>query len=602
MQEELLNRIQELPAFQALVAEISSGKKPGLAGLPRAVRLPVLAGLRSTLNRPILLITDRTDRALILEDEWNFWVPDQNLVLFPEPDPLYYEKISWSRKTRRERLKILAGLSSSLIPGYTISEPPSLIVAPVRAVITRTLPRREFLKSSRIIRIKANQPPHQLAGEWVRSGYEVSPIVTSPGQFARRGGILDIWPPGERFPARVEFFGDEIEMLRRFDPENQRTIEIIESLLITPAREFLLPENPPSSPAENGEEYIEYHIPLLHQEKSTLLNYLSQDTLIFLDDQEIMQETALEISSQAESLLKGYQQEGTIKKGFPKPYIPWDDFVQDLEKQHPVSLGPVGTGTESDLGAMFSANQRFGGELKTFVSHIAEVIQLDEIPVIISRQAARLQEIWKERTTTPEQPPAFIKGSIEGGWVLSPDSGKRIHLFSDGEIFGWRRIQPRRKPVHRALSPEVEYIDFKEGDWVVHIDHGIGKYSGLVSRELAGTEGEYLAVQYADGDYLYVPAPQADRLTRYVGPDHHDPKITRLGSGRWGLTKSRVKEEVVKVAQDLLELYARRKIVGGYAFSQDTAWQQELEASFPYIETEDQLQVLSQVKGDMEEP
>ncbi|NOQ40509.1 MAG: hypothetical protein GQ562_09345, partial [Anaerolineales bacterium] len=302
--------------FQSLVADIRSGKKPGLVGLPRAVRLPVLAALKSALNRPILLITDRTDRALVLEDEWSFWVPEQDLVLFPEPDPLYYEKISWSRKTRRDRLKILAGLSSSLIPGYTPAESPQAIVAPTRAVFTRTLPRREFLKSTRIIRNKGNHKPQVLATEWVRCGYEVSPIVTSPGQFARRGGILDIWPPGDRFPARIEFFGDEVEMLRRFDPENQRTIQIIDSLLITPAREFLLPDNPGQSPADIGEEYIEYHIPELHQEKTSLLNYLPQDTLIFLDDEEIMRETALEISGQAESLRKGYQQEGTIPEEF----------------------------------------------------------------------------------------------------------------------------------------------------------------------------------------------------------------------------------------------------------------------------------------------
>ena len=601
MQEELLNRIQEQPAFQSLVADISSGKKPGLAGLPRAVRLPVLAGLKSALNRPILLITDRTDRALVLEDEWSFWVPEQDLVLFPEPDPLYYEKISWSRKTRRERLKILARLSSSLIPGYTPAENPLLIVAPVRAVFTRTLPRREFLKSTRIIRNKGNQKPQVLVTEWVRCGYEVSPIVTSPGQFARRGGILDIWPPGDRFPARIEFFGDEIEMLRRFDPENQRTIQIIDSLLITPAREFLLPNNTSQSPTDIGEEYIEYHIPELHQEETTLLNYLPPDTLIFLDDEEIMRETALEISGQAESLRKGYQQEGIIPEEFGLPYVPWDDFKLDLENHNPLALGPVRAGSEPGLGRLFSANQLFGGELKTFISHIAGVIQADGIPVIVSRQAPRLQEIWKERAAYPETP-VFIKGSIEGGWVMTPDVGKELHIFSDGEIFGWRRIQPRRKPVHRALSPEVDYSDFNDGDWVVHLDHGIGRYGGLVSRQLAGVEGEYLAVEYADGDQLYVPAPQADRLTRYVGPDHHDPKITRLGSNRWGLTKSRVKEEVIEVAQDLLELYSKRETVQGYAFSPDTAWQQELEASFPYLETEDQLHVLTLVKSDMEKP
>ena len=601
MQAELLNKIQEQPAFLSLAAEIALDKKPHSVGLPRAVRLPVLAGLRVALKRPILLITDRTDRALVLEDEWSFWVPDQELTLFPEPDPLYYEKIAWSRKTRRERLRILSQLSASFIPGSSSPENPLLLIAPVRAVVTRTLPRREFLKSSRLIRVNESFSPQTLAAEWVRCGYEVSAIVASPGQFARRGGILDIWPPGDRFPARIEFFGNQIEMLRRFDPQNQRTIQIIETLLITPAREFLLSEETSSSVPGLEEGASEYHIPILHEEKTTLLNYLPKDSMIVVDDGELMRETILEVSGQAESLRKGYLAEGTISGDFPLPYIPWKEFQLELNTHNHITLGPVMSGRDAGLGSMFSSNQRFGGELKSFISHLTEIIQAGGDPIIVSRQAPRLQEVWKERTKI-QQTPAFLKGSIEGGWILSPEIGNKTHIFSDSEIFGWRRIQPRRKPVHRAQAPEVDYTDFKEGDWVVHLDHGIGKYGGLVFRELAGTEGEYLAVEYANGDQLYVPAPQADRLTRYVGPDHRDPKITRLGSARWGLTKSRVKEEVVKVAQDLLELYAQRETVQGYAFNPDTAWQQELEASFPYLETEDQLQVLWQVKRDMEKP
>ncbi len=601
MQQELLSRIHDQPAFQALVAEIELGNKPVPLGLPRSVRLPVLAALRIALKRPILLITDRIDHALVLEDEWHFWVPDQNLELFPEPDPLYYEKIAWSRKTRRERLRVLAQLSLSLMPGSSSLEIPPLLVSPIRGVMTRTLPRREFLKSSRLIRVDQLYAPQAFAAEWIKIGYETAAIVTSPGQFARRGGILDIWPPGDRFPTRIEFFGDKIEMLRRFEPENQRTIEIIDSLLVTPAREFLLPETHLDTSARGQGEITEFHIPILHQEVSTLLNYIPQETLIFLDDEELLQETSLEISGQAESLRKVYEQEGVLPEGFPLPYLSWVDLVATLEQRNPISLGPVMSVLEPGLAGMFSPNQRFGGELKSFVSHIAGILGSGGDLVIVSRQAARLQEIWKERTNLLKKP-AFLKGNIEGGWILKPELGNEVHVFSDGEIFGWRRIQPRRRPVHRALAPEFDYSDFNEGDWVVHLDHGIGRFAGLVYRQLGDTEGEYLAVEYADGDQLYVPAPQADRLTRYVGPDHTNPKITRLGSDRWGSIKSRVKEEVVKVAEDLLQLYARRETVQGYAFSPDSAWQQELEASFPYIETEDQLQVLSQVKRDMEIP
>ncbi len=312
-----------------------------------------------------------------------------------------------------------------------------------------------------------------------------------------------------------------------------------------------------------------------------------------------VREAVLEIDAQAGSLRKGYQNDGLIKKDFPLPYLPWKELQEAWEKFKPIALGPAGEGTESGLNAQFTSNQRFGGELKSFTSHVAELIGDGQGAVIVSRQSARLEEVWKERTQL-DASPTFIKGSLDSGWIFKPEEGQTIHLFCDGEIFGWRRIQPRRRPALRVLAPEINYVDFQENDWVVHIDHGIGRYLGLVFRELDGMFGEYLAVEYADGDYLYVPAVQADRLSRYVGPDHHDPTITRLGGERWQSAKSRVKQEVVQVAQDLLDLYARRRTVVGHAFKPDNAWQQELEASFPYIETDDQLQVLSQVKEDME--
>ncbi len=596
MQQRILEILSSQPAFQMLVDEIRSGKTQDQLGLVRATRIPILAAIQAELDRPLLLITDKIDRALILEDEWNFWFRDQPLTCFPEPDPLYYEKVAWGRKTRRDRLAILSLLSELMLPGVERKSQP-LIIAPVRALMTRTLPRRSFLKASRTIKTGSSHEPQVLAAEWVRSGYEPVPIVTSPGQFARRGGILDVWPPGDRFPSRLEFFGDEVEMLRRFDPQNQRTIEKVDTIRITPAREFLLPEDPLGD--LDGKVFTEYHMPVLSSETATLLNYLPQDTVVFLDDGVAVCDSVDEICAQAKSLRKGYQADGLIKKDFPLPYLPWKDLQSALKKFNPVALGPTGEGSEAGLSAQFSTNERFGGELKSFTSHVAELITVSDQVVIVSRQSARLEEVWKERTQLGGTP-TFIKGSIDGGWVFKPVEGKPIHLFSDGEVFGWRRIQPRRRPVQRVLAPEINYADFQEDDWVVHIDHGIGRYLGLAFRELDGVVGEYLAVEYADNDYLYVPAAQADRLTRYVGPDHHDPTVTRLGGGRWGQAKSRVKEEVVQIAQDLLDLYARRRTVTGHPFKPDNAWQQELEASFPYIETEDQLLVLSHVKEDME--
>ena len=299
MISSILDKLSSQSVYLDLVGGIRSGKHPSRVGLPRAARLPVLTALKKSLNRPILLLTDKSDQALVLEDELGFWNPELVVSVFPEPDPLFYEKIPWTRTTRRDRLKVLSLLAQGFIPGIPEPDIPDVILAPIRALMTRTLPRRAFLSGTRVLRKKGQQSLQKLASEWVQAGYEYSPIVTAPGLFARRGGILDVWPPGDRFPARIEFFGDEIEMLRRFDPENQATIGIIETLIVTPAREFILPDDVSELKLPDGEAIAEYHIPLLYQEVGTLLSYLPQDVLIFLDDGDAIRAGVSEITRQA---------------------------------------------------------------------------------------------------------------------------------------------------------------------------------------------------------------------------------------------------------------------------------------------------------------
>ena len=243
---------------------------------------------------------------------------------------------------------------------------------------------------------------------------------------------------------------------------------------------------------------------------------------------------------------------------------------------------------------------RFAGRLKPVMEHLQERLAAGEQGVVVSRQAARLQELWNEQRLPAEHPaPVFLEGSLSEGWTFQTD-GMALHLLTDGEIFGWRRPEPRRKAQRAAEAPESGYTDLQTGDLVVHVDHGIGKFAGLVRRMVEGIEREYLCVEYADEAQLFVPVHQADRLTRYVGPDSRTPNLSRLGSQEWRSVKAQVKEAAQEVAEDLLELYARRSVVNGYTYSRDNAWQQELEASFPYVETEDQLRVLAEVKRDME--
>src|SRR5581483_7367282 len=221
----------------------------------------------------------------------------------------------------------------------------------------------------------------------------------------------------------------------------------------------------------------------------------------------------------------------------------------------------------------------------------------------------RLQELWKETAddgpkTVNGQPStvSFIEASLSEGFILRDQSQFTIHLITDSEIFGWERPQPRTRQRPVAETPETVYSDLQAGDYVVHIDHGIGRFVGLVQRNLDGHEREYLAVEYENGGQLFVPVHQADRLTRYVGAEGTEPALDRLGGQEWHEKKSRVKEAVLEVAQEMLDLYARRHVAQGYAFKPDTQWQKELEDSFPYVETEDQKRALAEIKRDMESP
>jgi transcription-repair coupling factor (superfamily II helicase) len=620
--EHLIQQIAD--SFRDVIQPLQAGESLPNLGLRRAARLPLAAALYEQLQRPLLLLTDRTDRALALADELGQWVPQAQRMIFPEPAPLFYENASWGETTRRERLNVLTILAAYLIPGASAPQTPPLIIAPARALMTRTMPRREFLKATRNLRVRQQTSMDELARQLVGLGYESTTIVIAPGQFARRGGILDLWPPAESLPMRLEFFGDEIDTLRRFEPGTQRSSRAEGKgdgrVLVTPAREFLLdaqePLPAPIARAENSaqepllEEIDEFYLPLLHPASASLLDYLPRQALVAIDNLPALLDSIAEIEEQAVRMRQDMIRDGTLPDDFPIPYLTGSELQDALSSHSVVQLGPAASleGGEPAFAALaerFQPGPRYGGRLKVLMDDMAQHYQAGEAMVVVSRQKARLKELWGETAHILEngrQQPQFLDGSLSEGWIFQPaGSGEmRVHLLTDGEIFGWRRPEPRHRPRAIAEAPEAAYSDLQVGDYVVHVDHGIGRFAGLVHRTVDGLAREYLAVEYADEAQLFVPVHQADRLTRYVGPDGRTPELSRLGGQEWRSVKAHVKEAVQEVAEELLNLYAARSVVKGHAFSRDTIWQQELEVSFPYIETNDQVRVLEEVKQDME--
>ena len=588
----LLNKIRELPQYQQLLSQLqSNGKQPGL-GLPRAARLPLLAALMEDTKRPVLFITDRSDHALSLFDELSFWVKSPRYH-FAEPNPLFYEQAAWGVTTRRDRLQALTALSTYHLPFAHKPEFPPVFVTSVRSLMTRTLPRRDFLKACKKLSVNQTIQPDTLLRSWAEIGYQRVNTVLEPGQFSSRGGILDIWATAETMPVRLDFFGDEIETIRKFDPASQRTIEKLDSILITPAREYIavgMDGNPPDT------ELSEFHIPLLHQQPASLLDYLPQKAIVLIDDLSIVESMSAEVEEQAVKFRQESIAEETLSADFPLPYIPWSELHDSLHEHASLELGhSTEELSDKSLALEFSHDERFGGRLKPFVEYAAGLVERGEQVVVVSRQSPRLYELWLEHDADESPMIEFIEASLSEGFVVN-----HLHLITDSEIFGWERPQPRMRQRPVAETPESVYSDLQIGDYVVHVDHGIGRFGGLVQRELDNHVREFLAVEYDNGGQLYVPVHQADRLTRYVGAEGAMPGLDRLGGQEWHDKKSRVKEAVLEVAQEMLDLYARRNVVHGYAFKPDTTWQKELEDSFPYVETDDQLRALTDIKRDME--
>jgi transcription-repair coupling factor (superfamily II helicase) len=619
------------PEIRHTLEALRDGDSQPPLGVYHAARPYLVAILARELARPMVVLTARSNRARQWVDELRVWLPDEIPVhAFADPDALPYERIPWAPETRQRRLESLSDL-------VTPSRAP-VVVASARALQQKTLPVRELRASVRPIRQGQSFELSRLLLAWVGLGYTASALVETPGEFSRRGGIVDIWPPNLRRPLRIELFGDEIDSLRTFDPSTQRTLTRVEQALIGPASEALPRLGEAATPRLNAldlsachpparNEYeneigqltagtgfrnLEWYTPYLYSQPASLLDYLPESGLLVLDDAVELIAALSDLEGQAEQVARDLTAAGDIPSNATAPSFASAMLRERLRAQPALLLG--GSTLENwatpevlPLSDVFQAAPRFGGQVRNVIVEVGQEIERGDTVVMLSRQAPRLAELWGQagHAVAPvdnlETPPpaglALVQGVMEEGWLLRDG----LALLTDAELFGWGKPKPRRPNRTRAVAPEVFFADVEPGDYVVHIEHGIGKFQGLIKMSLDSVDREYLQVDYAQGDRLFVPVHQADRLARYVGAGDITPSMHRLGTSDWEQVKARARRAVAEIADELLELYASREVVQGHAFSADAQWQAELEASFPYAETEDQLVAIESVKQDMEQ-
>ncbi|MFC1998050.1 transcription-repair coupling factor [Chloroflexota bacterium] len=595
----LLKLTQNIPELTRLADGAGQGRSRAVVA--DAARPYVLAGLYRNLRRPMLIVAARADVARHLADELSAWLGgDAPLYLFPELDALPYERLSSASYTIAQRLSVLSELVRSHIsPGYA-----PLIVTSAQAVMPKIMTYDDFLSSCHEVKRGAKLDLDETLRQWVYLGYESASVVDTPGTFSRRGGIIDIYPPGSKLPARIELFGDEVESIRLYDPETQRSSHMVTSLSIIPASDILSGEDHQYEDVDLsmvGSDDIEIYRGVLGQ--GSLMDYLPQNSLIVLDDPDAVEAEYAQLETQALELRDGQVKRGELSQNLPAPYHSWNDLLQTLDGQSVLEI--MGWGAKQDVTLPFKDAPIYGGRPQALLKELKQTSGHSRQVILVSQQDERLAELLRDEDIAfallEDDLPlsagvVLTHGSLSKGWSLA----KNVVLLTDNEIFG---VVKKQRGQGRRVSTK-RYADFLSaitvGDYIVHADHGIGRFGGMTNMSAHGNEREFLILEYAEGDKLYVPTDQVQNISRYVGSGGGAPSLTRLGTQQWLKAKQKVQKRAGEIARELMELYSQREVVSGYSFSADNVWQQELETSFPYIETKDQMQAINAVKEDME--
>jgi transcription-repair coupling factor (superfamily II helicase) len=587
-----------------------------------------IAALYQSLRLPMLVVTAQPEKCRKLHEQLATWSQSSRAKIFPEPDALPYERIAADTSTEQERVQVLSALA-----GINGDKNPPLVVVSAPALMAKTTPHREFISACHSIKVGMEIEPFHLLRQWQAIGYRIENMVEVPGTISHRGGIVDIYPPTSDLPARVEFVGNTIDSIRLFDPANQRSLTSVSSIVVCPATELLTPllkskpeleallasVNLSGCSAEARQQFqqelamlvdkqkphnMQFYAPLFNTD--SLLDFLHPDCLIVLDEPMNIAQAIDDLEAQASELRTEKLERRELPLNFPRPYFTWKELEPRIREKPHLMLTAWGIDQNEHCHQLnFTPTPSYTGQLPALVKKVKQMLEQRQRLIIVSHQASRLSELLGQEdiiaspvNEIEEIPPpgslTLVQGLLAEGWVMSNET----HLFTDAEVFGF--IKQRRLVKRRPVPHHQFLIELTPGDYVVHVEHGIAKFAGVTKMSTNGSEKEYLLLKYAANDKLYVPTDQIDRVNRYIGASDQPPALSRLGTQEWTRTKQKVRESVEDVAQELLALYAAREVVPGFTFSQDTVWQQELEASFPYVETPDQMEVQQEVKADME--
>lgn len=536
--EQIIQQATSSPAIKFIINKVMRGKSVSIRGLTGSLAPLFIGWIQARSGRSVLLLYPDTEQAEAAWEEWLAAYGDEAAGFFPETEhdvstPAYLNPQQAGRQIETVR-QILSGT-----PRIAVTTPKGAL---------QPLPDPEDIRKDMLHFKKGSRfDLTRLTERLIDFGYDREFMVERPGEISLRGGILDIYPYTGEPPHRIEFFGDEIESIRRFDVETQRSTEAGDGLLILP-------------------------VPSYWRERSDcLLDYFKKG-ILFQTDPDLFWKAA------------------DAGDPFRKAY-----FEKIRSRQ---------TLTHFTFAAPSDALDAGGRPVARTIHTVPEIRntlslkcqERDSVFLICQQpEVERLADLF-DLETRPIPNLRIVHAPLQRGFDL-PKAG--LTVFTERELFG-RRIPPRRRKRIQEGAPVRELTALKRGDFMVHIDYGIGRYLGLEPITVRGAERECLVLQYQDGDKVYVPVEKMERVQKYAGRDSAAPTLSKLGTAKWERLKARTKESLKEIAEDLIRLYSARHALPGFAFPPDTTWERELEASFEYPETPDQTRAIQDVKADMQ--
>src|SRR5262245_10822376 len=602
-----LHHLADLARAEPALAQVL-GRTSATLAVPEAARALVTAGLvELTQRRPVVLAVPTSTEAERLARDLAIYLGEDEVELFPAWETLPFERVSPGVETMGRRLRVLWRLRD---PGRS----PEVVVASVRALVQRLGPHVEDIEP---ITVRPGQQIDRddLVADLVLAGYRREDMVEHRGEVAVRGSIVDVFPSTADRPVRIDLWGDEVDRLTEFSVTDQRSVGDLPTVELFPCRE-LLPTPEVRARAERliglepwgREQWERLAQGLVFDGRESWLAWLTVDERVLVDlvgdgaqvlmcEPRRMRDRAADLLAEEADLAStlavtwGATEERSAQHGFPRLHVDFEGLLGRTRAAawHLVSV-PDSPDTPQVLGSGWDPVVGDGtGLLSRLVG-----LQREGYRIVVGADgegsATRVRDLLAGEGVSAE----VVVAPLERGCVLR---SVRLAVLAESDLTGRRRAHRRARP--RRRDAEGFFDDLKAGDYVVHHQHGVARYGGMVRRAIGGVERDYLLLEDKGDDRLYVPSDQIDAVRHYTGGD--SPSLSRLGGDGWQRAKAKVRAAVAEIAQELVVLYQKRLQEPGTAFSDDTPWQHEFEEAFPYQETPDQLTAIADVKADMHE-